>query len=100
MYVVIVQIHVEPSSIDPFIAATKENHLGTRKEPGNLRFDLARQLADPHRLTLYEVYVDEAAFTAHQATPHYLQWRDTVAPMMAEPRSATRSVSVFPDPWR
>jgi|SRR4051812_30454289 autoinducer 2-degrading protein len=99
MYVVIVQIHVAPGSIDAFIAATKDNHLGTRKETGNLRFDLVRQLADPHRFTLYEVYVDEAAFAAHQVTPHYFQWRDTVAPMMAEPRSATRSMSVFPEPW-
>src|SRR5690242_14841158 len=100
MYVVIVQIHVEPSSIGAFIAATKENHLGTRKEPGNLRFDLVRQLADPNRFTLYEVYADEAAFVAHQTMPHYFQWRDTVAPMMAEQRSATRAMSVFPEPWQ
>ncbi|HKQ68950.1 MAG TPA: antibiotic biosynthesis monooxygenase [Polyangiaceae bacterium] len=99
MYVVIVQIHVEPTSIDAFIAATRDNHLGTRGEPGNLRFDVLRRADDPNRFVLYEVYVDEADFAAHQRTAHYVKWRDAVAPMMAEPRSPNKCHSLFPEPW-
>jgi len=30
-------------------------------------------------------------------TAHYQKWRDTVADMMAEPRSAIKYTNIFPD---
>jgi quinol monooxygenase YgiN len=43
----------------------------SRAEPGNLRYDLWRDPADPTRFVLDELYVDMAAVTAHRATPHF-----------------------------
>ena len=100
MYVVIVNVSVKPEAVAEFIAATRENHLGTRREPGNVRFDVLSRQDDPNRFVLYEVYADEAGFLAHQQTAHYLSWKNTVAPMMAEPRVAVRSTSLFPEPWQ
>ncbi len=33
----------------------------------------------------------------HKETAHYAQWRDTVAGMMAQPRSSVKYENVFPD---
>ncbi len=35
------------------------------------------------------------ATVAHQATAHYTAWRDTVAPMMAQPRTTVKYSYVF-----
>ena len=100
MYVVIVHVHVNPEDVTAFIAATRENALGTRGEPGNARFDILRRNDDPNRFVFYEVYRDEDGFIAHQKTPHYLKWKEAVAPMMAEPRSPQKYTSVSPEPWQ
>jgi autoinducer 2-degrading protein len=99
MHVVVVNVAVKPEAVTAFLAATRENFEGTRSEPGNVRFDVVRRNDDENRFVLYEVYRDESGFTAHQQTPHYLKWKETVAPMMAEPRSAQKCTSLFPEPW-
>ncbi|HYQ25588.1 MAG TPA: antibiotic biosynthesis monooxygenase [Polyangiaceae bacterium] len=100
MHVVVVNVHVKPEAVDAFIAATADNHSHTRKEPANLRFDLLRRNDDPNRFVLYEAYLDEQAFATHQQTAHYARWKEAVTPMMAEPRSAQKCTSLFPEPWQ
>jgi autoinducer 2-degrading protein len=99
MFVVCVRIEVTPGHEEDFIRATAANHEGTRQEPGNLRFDVLRQLAAPHRFFLYEVYRDEAGFQSHQQTRHYQRWKATVAPWMAVPRVGEKHQSLYPEPW-
>ncbi|MDX2184085.1 MAG: antibiotic biosynthesis monooxygenase, partial [Gemmatimonadaceae bacterium] len=67
------------------------------QEPGIVRFDVLQQDDDPTRFTLIEVYRSDEAPAAHKATPHYAVWRDTVEPMMAEPRRSVKSRAAFPD---
>ena len=99
MFVLFVKIQVVPERRQEFIEATLANHLGTRQEPGNLRFDVIQQNGDPNQFALYEVYHAEADFQAHQKTAHYAKWKETTEPMMASPRTAERFTSLFPDPW-
>ncbi|HRI65128.1 MAG TPA: antibiotic biosynthesis monooxygenase [Polyangium sp.] len=99
MYVVCVRIQVHPQYFDEFIEATRENCEHTRKEPGNVRFDVLRGADDPGRFFLYEVYEKEDDFRQHQQTSHYLAWREKVAPMMATPRIGEKYANLFPDPW-
>jgi autoinducer 2-degrading protein len=99
MYAVCVQVQVLPEHVDAFIAATLANAQATRAEPGNRRFDVLRRNEDGARFFLYEIYVDEAGFRAHQTTAHYLAWREVVAPMMAAPRLGERYTVLSPDPW-
>ena len=96
MYVVCVRVHVKPEHAEDFVAAILENARGTRKEPGNLRFDVLREEADSTRFFLYEVYRSADDFAAHQKTPHYLTFRDRVAEWMAEPRVGVKHTSLFP----
>ena len=86
MIVYCVEVHVVEGHEKDFEQACLENRKGTRKEPGNIRFDVLQQTDDPSRFFLYEVYTGPEAVDAHKETPHYLKWRETVAPWMATPR--------------
>ena len=102
MLVVHVHVHVRPECVEAFKTATLANARESLKEPGVLRFDIIQQQDDPTRFVLVEVYRDAAANAAHKETKHYPIWRDTVAAMMAEPRTSVKFNNVFPPDadWR
>ncbi len=97
MLVYCVEVSVVKGHENDFLNATEENHRNTRKEEGNLRFDVLQQQDDPSRFFLYEVYSSEDAVKTHKQTAHYLKWRDTVAPWMAVPRKGTCHTPHFPE---
>jgi len=97
MIVTIVHIDVKPEYIKSFIQATTENHLESVKETGNLRFDFLQKENQPARFVLYEAYEDANAAAAHKETAHYLKWRETVAPWMANPREGIRYTGLQPE---
>jgi (4S)-4-hydroxy-5-phosphonooxypentane-2,3-dione isomerase len=97
LLIVHVDVAVVPDQLDAFLAATQENAVASRDEPGIVRFDVLSDRTDPTHVVLVEIYRDEAAAAAHKDTAHYQQWRDTVAPMMARPREATRYLNISPD---
>jgi quinol monooxygenase YgiN len=43
----------------------------SRAEPGNVFYQAQRSLEDPRLFYLYEQYVDEAGYAAHQDTEHF-----------------------------
>ena len=96
MLMIQVKVHVKPDCVDAFTAATIENARNSVKEPGIARFDILQHADDPTWFTLNEVYRTADAPAAHKETRHYQVWRDTVADMMAEPRSSVRLTTVFP----
>ena len=96
MFIVHVNIRVKPEFLEPFKQATLANARASVQEPGVARFDVVQQADDPTRFVLVEVYRDEPANAAHRETSHYATWRDTVEPMMAEPRSRVKLTNVFP----
>ena len=97
MLIVHVHIQVKSEVVGPFIEATRANARNSRQEPGVLRFDIVQQADDPARFVLVEIYRDAAAQAAHRETAHYLVWRDTVAAMMAVPRSSVKYVDLLPE---
>ncbi len=97
MLVVHVFVHVIPESVDAFKAASLENARNSVQEPGIARFDVIQQADDATRFVLVEVYRTSEDPARHKETAHYALWRDTVADMMAEPRSAVKYANVFPD---
>ena len=96
MIVNCVHVHVNPGSVDDFIAATVRNHKGSVREPGNLRFDFLQQADEPTRFLIYEAYESEDAVAAHKNTAHYLDWREAVKDMMAEPRYGVKHNIIKP----
>ena len=95
MYVVSVTVHVKEQFVDRFIEAVLDNARNTRREAGNLRFDVSQADDDPGRFLLYEVYRSKEDFAAHQQTPHYLRWKEAVADWMAQPRQGIRHRAIF-----
>jgi quinol monooxygenase YgiN len=88
-------ITVKQDCLDAFKAATLENGETSIKEHGILRFDFVQQADDPTRFVLVEIYRSPDAQAVHRETAHYQKWRDTVAPMMAEPRVGTKYIPIF-----
>ena len=97
MFIVHVSVKVLPEKIDAFIAATIENARNSVQEPGIARFDVVQEQDAPGSFMLVEVYRNAEAAAAHKETAHYIQWRDTVADMMAQPRSSVKYSNLFPD---
>jgi len=97
MIVYCVTVYVKEEHVDDFIDATVENHLGTRSEPGNVRFDVLQSANDAGRFFLYEVYKSEDAVRDHKQTGHYLKWRETVAGWMVQPRDGIMHTIIAPE---
>jgi quinol monooxygenase YgiN len=97
MLIVHVHVRVKPDQIEAFKQATLANARASLQEPGIARFDVVQQQDDPTRFVLVEAYRDDDAPARHKETAHYANWRDQVAPMMAEPRSSLRFNNVFPE---
>ena len=97
MFIVHVFVRVKEDRIETFKQATIENARNSVKEPGLARFDVAQQQDDPTRFILVEVYRTPEDPAKHKETEHYKKWRDTVADMMAEPRTSIKLTNVFPN---
>lgn len=97
MFIVHVFVHVKPDQVEAFQAASLENARNSIQEPGVARFDVIQQQDDPTRLVLVEVYRTVEDSARHKETAHYVKWRDSVADMMAEPRTSIKYCNVFPD---
>jgi len=97
MFIVLVHVQVHPEDVEAFKAASVENARQSLDEPGVMRFDVMQQQDAPATFVLVEVYRSVEAAAAHKTTRHYQVWRDTVAGMMASPRTGVKYVNVFPE---
>lgn len=91
MLATLVFVDVKPDCVEAFKRISVYNHDNSRRESGNVRFDVLQSNDDPTKFTLYEVYVDAEAAAEHKKTAHYLRWRDEVAAYMASPRRAVHN---------
>ena len=97
MFIVHVSVHVKADQIEAFKKATRENAQNSMNESGIAGFDVIQQQDDPTRFELVEVYRTSDDPARHKETAHYQKWRDTVADMMAGPRTSIKFNNVFPD---
>ena len=86
MVATIVFIDVKPDKIEDFKKITLYNHENSRKEAGNVRFDVLQSADDPTKFNLYE----EAA-AEHKKTEHYAKWKAEVENYMAVPRHSVKT---------
>jgi autoinducer 2-degrading protein len=90
MYIIQVYIRVKQECLDSFIAATRANAEASRRERGVERYEFLQVVGDPTKYSVFEVYRSQEDHAAHRETAHYMLWRETVAEMMAEPRTAVK----------
>ncbi len=96
MLIAIINAHVKPGAVEAFKIASLDNASHSIKEAGVIRFDVYQQTDDPTRFVLLEIYKSEQDVGKHRETAHYLRWRDSVADLMAEPRTRTTHQVVYP----
>ena len=83
-YALAVRIRIKPENIDEFMDKLAVNAAAARLEPGCITFQVLVDPADRSRIMLYEVYKDEAAFQAHQATQPFKTYLAEAVPLLAE----------------
>jgi quinol monooxygenase YgiN len=71
MFVVVAQYRTRPETTDQVIALLREMATHTLREPGCRAYAINQSVEDPTHLLFYEQYVDEPAFQAHLAAPHF-----------------------------
>ena len=57
----------------------------SRKEPGNLRFDIVQHTMRGNHFTVIEGWQNQQALDAHVAAAHTKQYRDAIQPMTGSP---------------
>lgn len=87
MFAMLVEINIKAGKEQEFLEIFERNQIGTRQEPGNLRFDVLRDPEIRTRFYAYEVYIDEQALQAHRETPHYRRCVIELEPIMTQNRS-------------
>lgn len=69
-FALIVRVQVKEGAEKQFEAIFAKAIPASRKEQGNLAYDLNRDTQDPSRYLVYERWKDLAALEAHLKTPH------------------------------
>ena len=95
-------VSTKPGTENDFKEASLKNARQSSLEDGIARFDVLQDKDDPTQFVLVEVYKNLDAPAKHKETSHYMEWRDTVADMMAEPRQARKFTNLYPttlDGW-
>ncbi len=87
MFAMLVEINVKEGKEEEFLEVFERNHIGTRQEVGNLRFDVLRDPEVRTRFYAYEVYENEAALEAHRQTTHYHRCVQELESIMTGSRS-------------
>jgi quinol monooxygenase YgiN len=82
-FVLLVSIRIKPENVDRFMKGLGDNARAARKEPGCRHFDVLADPKDRAKVVLFEVYDDEKAFEAHQATAHFQKYLAEAVPLLA-----------------
>jgi quinol monooxygenase YgiN len=79
-----------------FLQAVARLAADTRKEPGCLEYRFHRDPEDARKFFLYELYADEQAYRAHQATEHFAKWAKGIIPAFLDDRRIERYLPFEP----
>ena len=82
-FVLQVDIHIKPENVDAFMAKLAENAAAARGEAACKQFDVVVNPKDRTHVMLYEVYLDEKAFEAHQQTAAFKKYLAEAVPLLA-----------------
>ena len=82
---VIVLAHVDVAPNPQVAVMLKDLAEASRKEPGNVRFDVVQHTMRANHFTVLEVWRDQKALDSHVSSPHTRQYRDTLQPMTGSP---------------
>ena len=82
-FVLVVNIKIKPENVERWMKMALENARAARKEPGCRQFEVLVDPKDKTQVVLFEIYDDDKAFEAHQATPHFKKYLAEAVPLLA-----------------
>ena len=82
---VVTHVDVPPPSKDACIAELKTLTDTSRKDAGNLMFEVVQQTNRPNHFTVVEIWKDARAFDAHGTAEHTRRFRANLGPMLGAP---------------
>ena len=82
-FVLSVSIRIKPENVGRWMKMALENAHAARKEPGCRQFEVLVDPNDQTQVMLFEIYDDDAAFEAHQQTPHFKKYLAEAVPLLA-----------------
>merc|ERR1719253_834943 len=71
---IVVEAEIKEDRMSDFLDMIEKNAIGSRAEPGCIRFDVLQAEDAPNKFFFYEVYEDAAAIAHHKEQAHYLAW--------------------------
>ena len=77
----VTHVDIIPPKKDDGIAMSKNLADPSRKDAGNIRYEVLQQLSRPNHMTLVEIWNGERALEAHENAPHMKKYRDALLPM-------------------
>lgn len=79
------KITVDPAQLDAYNAFLKEEiEASMRLEPGVLTLYAVSEKENPNKITILEIYADEAAYQSHLQTPHFQKYKQGTLEMVKE----------------
>lgn len=79
--VVVTHVDVPPPFKDATVPLLQQLSEVSRKDAGNLRFEVQQQGNRPNHFTVVEIWADQKAYDAHVMAGHTRQFRDKLGPM-------------------
>jgi quinol monooxygenase YgiN len=82
----IADLDIDPAQLDSYTAIVREEmETSVRVEPGVIAIYAVADKERPSRLRFFEIYVDDEAYRAHIASPHFRTYFEATKSMI--PRS-------------
>ncbi|MEO6722124.1 MAG: putative quinol monooxygenase [Ferruginibacter sp.] len=82
-YIRIGKIVIDSNQLESYKSALKEHaEAAVNNEPGVLTIYSVYDKDHPTRVTVFEIYANEAAYKSHIKTPHFLKYKATVKEMV------------------
>ena len=82
-YVQVAEIEIEPSQLDAYAAAVREQiETAIQVEPGVLVLYAVAEKDNPARVRVFEIYRDTVAYRAHLETAHFKKYKATTEKMV------------------
>ena len=99
MYTVILFTKVLPEHVNDYIENMRICATATNEEPGCIRYEVMQDLDDPTMMCLFQAFVDEDAYQAHQDAVHHRVWIEKSGPWRVpsgRPRSQLQYITPEP----
>ena len=77
---VVSYIDVAPAARGPAVGLLRQLANASRKDEGNLRFDILQRAAPPNQFAIVAVWKDQKAYDAHAAAAHSKDFREKIKP--------------------